>query len=166
MHSSRTRSNFSVVMTTCTAKTFISSKTDPAPFISTLFASDVVATIKFQSIDLALRTILSIIALCPVFKLFIIHTSTANSPMGSLSTFHANLLPTLTICRFSPPSSFPYIIHAARLWTPTQVRVQIHVNVHLEPDILFEDVSGPKGFHIWLFEFDFAAILHARNFQD
>jgi hypothetical protein len=153
-------------MTTCTAETFISSKTNPAPFISTLFARDVVAAIKFLRIDLALWTIFSVIVFCPAFKLLITHVSTPNSPMGSLSTFHANFLTTLAICCFSPPSSLPYIIHTAWPWTPTQVWVKIHINVHLEPDILFEDLLWPKSFDIHLLEINFASMLHARDFQD
>lgn len=154
--------NSSIVATGCT----ICSETNPAPLVAALLASYVVTAFVFKCGNPAFRTRLHVVVSGKVIELSVANISTTNTAMGSCTTTHAHLLAARAGSLAIEPAAPSNVIEAAVPGTPAQVGVHVDVDVHLEAQVLFENVFGPEGFDVVFGELHLAAVLHARDLDN
>lgn len=144
----------------------ICAETDPAPLIPALLAGNMVASFVLKCLDFAFRARLHIVLASKRFEFSVTYISAANSSMGDGAAAHAYLLPAGAGCVPSEAAASPNIIETTVPWAPAQVRIQVHVNVHLKSNVLLEDILGPELLHVPFVKFNITSVLHAGNLHD
>ena len=86
--------------------------------------------------------------------------------MDALATLETNLLTTFAHRRFLKQSLF--LDEPVAVWarTPLKFRVEVNVDVELEPQKLFVDLARPKLADLVIRELDLAAQHHAGDLHD
>lgn len=138
----------------------------PTPFVAAFLTGYMVAALVFKCSDFALRAWFKIIVSCEVVEFSITNVCTTDSSMSSCTTSHAYILATDTSSCPIKSSASPYIVHASIPWTPTKTRVHINVYVHLESEVLFENIFRAKSFYVFLSKLNLTTMLHARYLDD
>lgn len=123
-----------------TTRTPVSSEADPTPFVAAFLARDVIASRVLVSRDPALGAWLDVVLSRKGAEFSIADVGAADPAVVDSAAAHANLLPAGTHGAFTQPVGPPNIVHATDSWTPTQVRVQVDVDVHLKAHVLLENV--------------------------
>ena len=118
----------------------IGSKADPTPLVPALLAGDVIAASVLVCRDFAFGAWFHVVGSGKLLELCIAYIGAPDPAVVDTTTLHANFLSAYTDCslRKTIPSSDEVQAPVAR--TPTQVRIKVHVNVHLEPNILLKDL--------------------------
>ena len=149
-----------------TTRTPVSSEADPTPFVAAFLARDVIAPAVLVGRNLALGAGLDVVLSRKGAELSITDVGAADPAVVDCAASHANLLPAGTLGAFTQPVSPPYVVHASDSRTPTQVRVQVDVDVHLEAHVLLENVLRPELLHIVFLELSLTVMLHARDLDN
>jgi hypothetical protein len=112
---------------------------DPAPLMSALLTRDVVAASVLISGNLALRARFDIVLAHISTEVSIPNVCTSYPAVIDSSTSHADFLAARTDCPLSESVDSAHEVHAPISRTPAQIRVKVHVYVHLKTNILFEN---------------------------
>ena len=125
-----------------------------------------IAPVKLVARDATLRTIFAIVIFLPLQK-FVVVGPTASLRVRLLTTLETHLLPTLaTDGSLLENAGLFDVVHAARPRTPHQIRIQVHIDVQLELQVLLVDLFLAEHLDVFLSECLRAAHHHTRDVHD
>ena len=126
---------------------------EPAPIMLTPGTRHMRTPPILLNLSLACRTVFDLRRACPRFKFFVSHVGAPDTRMSSCPTVHTHLLATLTSpSAWEVATLLSHVFDASWAWTPLQVSVIVHLNVHSEFHVLLLYFLGSEPLDIHFFE--------------